>query len=134
MKDKDEALRIDENVRYFEDVVGACERIFRTPIPVAYTRHTSRFLSLWALLVPFALWHDFKWSALLFAPMLTFLLFAIEEIGVQLEEPYSMLPLAQICETIRGNTQEIAHRRGRTDGRPCAAAPSLAALWPRILL
>lgn len=25
-----EALRMDENVRMFEDVVGACERLFRT--------------------------------------------------------------------------------------------------------
>ena len=36
---------------------GACERIFRTPIPVVYTRHTSRFLTIWGMLVPFCLWH-----------------------------------------------------------------------------
>lgn len=28
----------------FEDDLGKCERIFKTPIPMAYTRMTSRFL------------------------------------------------------------------------------------------
>lgn len=52
VRDTGEALRLDENVRNFEDVDGACERIFRTPIPIGYTRHTSRFLSVWAFFVP----------------------------------------------------------------------------------
>ena len=29
---------------FFEDAMGSCERILRTPIPLSYTRHTSRFL------------------------------------------------------------------------------------------
>ena len=29
------------------DLVCACERIFNTPIPLAYSRHTSRFLTLY---------------------------------------------------------------------------------------
>ncbi len=28
----------------FEDIVGTCERILRAPIPLSYTRHTSRFM------------------------------------------------------------------------------------------
>jgi hypothetical protein len=28
----------------FEDAVGRCERLLRTPIPLSYTRHTSRFM------------------------------------------------------------------------------------------
>ena len=36
--------RIDRNFTIMEDVIGACEKILRTPIPVNYTRHTSRFL------------------------------------------------------------------------------------------
>ena len=27
------------------DLTGACERIFKSPIPLVYTRHTSRFLT-----------------------------------------------------------------------------------------
>lgn len=65
------------------------------------------------------LWNEFHWAALLIAPLFTWLLYSVEEIGVQLEEPFSMLPLAQICETIRTNTQEIAQRFGE-DCRPLA--------------
>lgn len=52
---KDSALfaAIDENVRSLVEIAGSCERLFRTPIPTSYTSHTSRFLTIWALLLPF---------------------------------------------------------------------------------
>jgi len=37
-------LRMDENVSKLAQAVSSCERIINTPIPVSYTRHTSRFL------------------------------------------------------------------------------------------
>lgn len=30
-----------------QDVTGGCERILRTPVPLMYTRHNSRFLLIW---------------------------------------------------------------------------------------
>lgn len=38
---------MDENLTVFADVTGGCERILRTPIPLSYTRHTSRFMMIW---------------------------------------------------------------------------------------
>lgn len=35
---------MDQNLTAMEDVVGGCERLLRTSIPLAYTRHTTRFL------------------------------------------------------------------------------------------
>jgi predicted membrane chloride channel (bestrophin family) len=32
------AYRMDENLTVFEDVLGGCERLLKTPIPLAYTR------------------------------------------------------------------------------------------------
>jgi hypothetical protein len=37
-------VRLDENLTYFQQCVGECERLLRTPIPLSYTRHTSRFM------------------------------------------------------------------------------------------
>jgi len=37
-------VSMDLNLTAFEDAVGGCERILRTPLPLSYTRHTSRFL------------------------------------------------------------------------------------------
>lgn len=31
-------VRMDENVTFFSDAVGACERILKSPIPLSYTR------------------------------------------------------------------------------------------------
>lgn len=33
--------RLDINVEVMEDILGACERILRTPIPLSYTRWTA---------------------------------------------------------------------------------------------
>jgi len=30
--------RMDENFTFYEDALGACERILKTPIPLTYTR------------------------------------------------------------------------------------------------
>ena len=47
---------MDENLTVFADVTGGCERILRTPIPLSTTRHTARFLTIYLMLLPFALW------------------------------------------------------------------------------
>ncbi len=86
-------FRIDENLTAFEDYVGACERILRTPIPVSYTRHTSRFLVLWLFFLPFTMWSPCGWATIPSAVILAFVLLGIEEIGVQIEEPFVILPL-----------------------------------------
>ena len=40
----------------FEDNLGSSERLLSSPIPLFYTRHTSRFLTVWLLLLPLGLW------------------------------------------------------------------------------
>ena len=32
--------------------IGGCERLVQTPVPLHYVRHTSRFLTIWCLLLP----------------------------------------------------------------------------------
>ena len=34
------------------DILGGLDRLLQTPIPVAYTRHTSRFTAIWLALFP----------------------------------------------------------------------------------
>mmetsp|Transcript_115493 Transcript_115493/g.182629 ORF Transcript_115493/g.182629 Transcript_115493/m.182629 type:complete len:445 (-) Transcript_115493:224-1558(-) len=92
---------IDRSISTLVDLTGACERIFKSPVPLVYTRHTSRFLTLFLLLLPFGLWKaDDSWNHLLTIPMtdlIAFFLLGIEEIGIQLEEPFSVLPLEALC-------------------------------------
>jgi Bestrophin, RFP-TM, chloride channel len=55
--------------------------------------HTSRFLVIWLAILPFTLYPSCKWATIPSAGLIAFLLLGIEEIGVQIEEPFSILPL-----------------------------------------
>jgi predicted membrane chloride channel (bestrophin family) len=48
-------------------------------------RHTARFLILWLLLLPLALWHLCGWGSVPATAVISFVLLGIEEIGVQIE-------------------------------------------------
>ena len=113
------------NLTALEDVVGTCERILRTPIPLSYTRHTSRFMIIWLTLLPFALYDSLRWAVVPVCTLLAFLLLGIEEIGVQIEEPFSILDLERICATVRENVAALEEGAGggRGGGGGAAAAP-----------
>ncbi|KAI7839791.1 hypothetical protein COHA_006590 [Chlorella ohadii] len=113
------AYRMDENITVFVEVSGGCERILRTPIPLGYTRHTSRFLMLWLTMLPFSLWESCGLAMIPVAALVAFLLLGVEEIGVQIEEPFSILPLEVISTTIEGNIRELQATHGAA-----AAVPS----------
>jgi putative membrane protein len=95
-----ERVTMDKNLTQFHDNVGACERIFKTPIPVAYTRLTSRVLMLWHIVLPFALWEDCKWLTIPVTFLSSAALFYIEEVGVLIEEPFWILALSSISAGI----------------------------------
>jgi predicted membrane chloride channel (bestrophin family) len=63
---------------FLQDVMGGCERIFRTLIPLSYTRHTSRFLVCWLTLLPFCVADAFGWLTVPISIGLAFFLFGIE--------------------------------------------------------
>lgn len=102
-----ESMGMDKNLTQFHDNVGACERIFKTPIPVAYTRLTSRVLSLWHITVPFALWNLCRWLTIPATFLSGLALFYIEEVGVLIEEPFSMLDLMSMSDGISASVDGL---------------------------
>jgi predicted membrane chloride channel (bestrophin family) len=107
---------MDENLTCMAEVLGRCERINRVPIPLSYTRHTSRFLTAWAVLLPLALWNATGTEAIAFAPLVSFLLFGVDQIGVQLEQPFAVLPLDLLVDKVKNDanamceTSDLARR------------------------
>lgn len=89
--------QMDINMTVFEDCLGACERILRCPIPASYTRHTSRFLIVFSALLPLVLWKEIGLSSIPATFMITYAMLGIEQIGVEIEEPFSLLPLGMLC-------------------------------------
>jgi len=125
------------------DNVGACERIFKSPIPLVYTRHTSRYVGLWLGLLPLAIWAaDPSWNHLCTIPVVavtTFLLLGIEELGLQIEEPFGILPMEAFCDGAiysalneavtsedRKRALEHAFVQGRTATALAAKSPATA--------
>ena len=50
------SARLDTTISVLVDLTGANERIFKSPIPLVYTRLTARFLSIFLVMLPLALW------------------------------------------------------------------------------
>lgn len=111
--DSVQSLYLQQLVGNLCDYLGMCERILTTPIPPSYSRHTSRFLSLYCLTLPLVLVQQL----LLFTPAavaaVCWGLFSIEEIGACIEMPFSspdgagQLPLDRYTKTQRRDIERM---------------------------
>jgi ion channel-forming bestrophin family protein len=93
------------------DTLGACERILRTPMPLAYAIHLKQLLLLYCLLLPFQVVDELRWWTAPAVALVSFTLFGIEAIGVEIENPFGTdpndLPLDTICNTIERNIDDL---------------------------
>lgn len=104
-------IEIEKGTIELCNACGACERISSSPVPLLYSRHTARFLALWLLLLPLALYREFSnsWNHIAMIPasmVIAFFFFGIEELAVQLEEPFSILPLQTMVDGIELSCHE----------------------------
>ena len=102
---------LDQNVEELVDLIGACERINNTPIPFAYVVHLRRALILYCATMPLALLPTFGWGTIPATLVLAYILFGIEEIGVEISDPFGTddndLPLEDICKNIQQNLMAL---------------------------
>lgn len=93
------------------DTLGACERILKTPIPAAYAIHLKQLVFLYCLTLPFELVDQLVWFTAPLVGLVSFAIFGIEAIGVEIENPFGYdandLPLDQICQTIQRNLEDL---------------------------
>jgi len=96
---------LDIHVHRLVQSLGGCERIQKTPLPTCFTRHTSRLLWIWSNLLPFAIYPVCGLYTLPTTIAISYSIMGIEDIGVQLEEPFNILPLRQYAD----NTYDSVH-------------------------
>lgn len=93
------------------DVLGSCERILKTPIPLAYAIHLKQLLLIYCLSLPFQIVNDLNWWTGLVVGVISFTVFGIEEIGIEIENPFGYdandLPLDTICATMQRNIEDL---------------------------
>ena len=107
---------LDNNVQLLMDYCGACERIRTTPLPFAYAVHLRRVLIVYCFSLPFALVKDYGWTTVLATLFISYILYGIEEIGVEIEDPFGFhindLPIRSFCE---GNEHVLSEIRDRVE-------------------
>lgn len=93
------------------NVLGGCERIKKTPIPLAYSIHLKQLLLIYCLTLPFQVVMELNWWTGLIVGIISFTVFGIEEIGIEIENPFGYdpndLPLDQICQTMEKNIEDL---------------------------
>jgi ion channel-forming bestrophin family protein len=93
------------------DSLGACERILKTPMPMAYAIHLKQLLLIYCLLLPFQLVGEIGFWTGPIVGLVSFTLFGIEEIGIEIENPFGRdhndLPLDDICNTMIRNMEHL---------------------------
>ena len=90
------------------DHVGACERILKTPLAQVFSIKIRRFLFLYLAALPIAIVDKTGLSTPLVMLLVAYPLLSLDQIGIELQNPFSKrrlshLPLEDICNTIEGN-------------------------------
>lgn len=104
------------------DILGACERIKKTPIPFSYAVYIKLLLSGYTLLMPFILSGTLHFWTI---PVVMFVFFAfigIELMAEEIEDPFGLdcndLPTGTIAHTIKENVFEILEaKKGHAEHR-----------------
>jgi putative membrane protein len=107
---------LDQNVQLLVDCLGGCERINSTPLPFAYMVHLRRVMIVYCFTLPFALVDGFGWLTVPAILGVAYTFFGIEEIGVEIENPFGHdlndLALEELCGKISKNVLALSgHRR-----------------------
>ncbi|MEH2065435.1 MAG: bestrophin family ion channel [Nostoc sp.] len=93
------------------DILGGCERILKTPLPLIYTIKLRQLLLIFCLILPLEIVDFLNWWTGLVMAFVSFTLLSIEQIGSEIEEPFGLdpndLPLNAICNTISNNVEEL---------------------------
>jgi putative membrane protein len=102
---------LDTNLTALSDALGGAERILKTPIPFAYAQHIKIFVVLFCFSAPFAMVEVMGWATPAASGLLALALFGVDEIGVEIEDPFgddpNDLPLDAIGQGIEAAVGDL---------------------------
>jgi putative membrane protein len=106
---------LDKELKDFVDLLGACERIKKTPIPYSYTMYIKKFIFIYIITLPFGFITTFGYFTIPTVLLISYILLSVELIAEEIEDPFGKdindLPTDELCETIRMNVKEILIRQ-----------------------
>ncbi|KAM3102355.1 bestrophin family protein [Phormidesmis sp. 146-12] len=93
------------------DILGGCERILKTPVPLAYTMTLKILLVAYFIIVPLELVDNLHWWVSPATAFISLIFLSIQEVSSEIEEPFGHdpndLPLDFICDTIKRNVEDL---------------------------
>jgi len=115
-------INIKPQVTALLDILGACERIRKTPIPFSYAVYIKIFISIYAILLPFGLYDMLSWGAIPINMFIFFAFIGLEMMAAEIEGPFGLdcndLPTGVIAHTIKENVFEILVEDARHRAEP----------------
>ncbi len=104
-------INLKPNLQGLLDVLGACERIKKTPIPFSYNVFLKLFITVYTLLLPFGFIPEVGYWAIPLVMLVFFAFIGVEMMGEEIEDPFGLdcndLPTGSIAQTIYSNVCEI---------------------------
>lgn len=103
---------LSDELRSFTNIVGACERIKKTPIPYSYSSFIKRVIFIYIITLPFGLIADLGWATVLIVLFIFYAFAGLELIAEEIEDPFGLerndLPTDELAATIKRNLKDIA--------------------------
>mmetsp|Transcript_11515 Transcript_11515/g.35483 ORF Transcript_11515/g.35483 Transcript_11515/m.35483 type:complete len:368 (-) Transcript_11515:41-1144(-) len=106
------------------DATGALNKIISTPLPISYSRHTSRALSIWCGTLPCAIGSSVGPTAtIVVVALVSWLVLGISAVGELLEQPFSQpenvgegfdfgLPVESLGRSVADEIERLGTREG----------------------
>lgn len=102
---------LDKELKDFVDLMGACERIKKTPIPYSYTMYIKKFIFIYIITLPFGFITTFGYFTIPTVLLVSYILLSVELIAEEIEDPFGKdindLPTDELSEKIRLSVREI---------------------------
>lgn len=107
----DQLISIDDELNAFTDIIGACERIKKTPIPFSYNIFIKKFIFAYTITLPFGLAYDLEYLAIPICTFILYILGSLELLAEEIEDPFGLdsndLDTDGMSATIKKNVIEI---------------------------
>ncbi|MCB9191330.1 MAG: hypothetical protein H6603_05095 [Flavobacteriales bacterium] len=108
---EEQQIVLDNEFRALTDIIGACERIKKTPIPYSYSAFIKKFIFLYVMSLPFGVVRDFSYSTVFVVVFIFYILASLELIAEEIEDPFGTdandLPTDTLSQTIQANLKEL---------------------------
>jgi putative membrane protein len=107
----DQFYIINDELKSFTDICGACERIKNTPIPYSYSAFIKKFIFFYVMTLPFGFVFSLGYLVTPVVVFIFYVLASLELIAEEIEDPFGNdsndLPTKNIASNIKKHVEEL---------------------------